>query len=276
MKKIPYKTIVLVLLSLGNIIVLILSSLSLKNINGNKKNTSILLPTSINGLTSFFDVKKGNLQEKISFNGQFVFDDSIYQTYNVDSLAPSITCFSDICENTMLGIKSESEVLCNEYSKIMSIEEKESEYIITTFQYNHVYVNITLSYNEYYGTDFASGSYFITMGKEDIKLQYNGVDFSNTTSSSIDVKFVLQDNKFVVSNYYNVQVYKLIKEYKDVFYIDDCSSISELTQKTFFYSDKNNMVKEILIFCEKVIGNHYIISADNLFEGLRIYDQYSA
>ena len=37
MKKIPYKTIVLVLLSLGNIIVLILSSLSLKNINGNKK-----------------------------------------------------------------------------------------------------------------------------------------------------------------------------------------------------------------------------------------------
>ena len=54
MKKIPYKTIVLVLLSLGNIIVLILSSLSLKNINGNKKNTSILLPTSINGLTSFF------------------------------------------------------------------------------------------------------------------------------------------------------------------------------------------------------------------------------
>ena len=42
MKKIPYKTIVLVLLSLGNIIVLILSSLSLKNINGNKKNTRLL------------------------------------------------------------------------------------------------------------------------------------------------------------------------------------------------------------------------------------------
>ena len=251
MKNPPIKTLSLIILSLINVSLLIVSTISFKASNKQvtpPNNTSYASPE---GLTNYYIIKKGNLVETQSKNGNVIFTDDTIITYKVTKLNSTLKCFDDVNKGFSLGEYYSDSVVAKSFGKIMAITD-DGEYIyISVYQYDQVYINMFISYEDFYLEDISTQKYSFKLGKNDIQLKYENVDYSFENSSKIKVVFSIINNKYVLSNNYAVTLYKFINEFKDVYFIENFHTLPEGSQGSFEYIDNLGNVNTIKIFCSK-------------------------
>ena len=102
-------------------------------------------------------------------------------------------------------------------------------------------------------------------------MSYKNVLYDETSYSSINVVFNINNSNLFIKEGYQIEV-KFVEEIlQGVFYIEDIMILEPGVELTLNYVE-NGTIKNIRVFCERVIDqNYYIISGMGLKEGMKLY-----
>ena len=132
-------------------------------------------------------------------------------------------------------------------------------------------MEVSFSYSSYYSHDFSQDSFYFEIGNKKYDLSYKNVLYDETSYSSINVVFNIDNSNLFIKEGYQIEV-KFVEEiFQGVFYIEDIMILEPGVELTLNYVE-NGTIKNIRVFCERVIDqNYYIISGMGLKEGMKLY-----
>ena len=271
MKRISIKTILLVCILTVNITTLFtLSGILKKNTKQEKYSYNNSISISERDAIKYYEVKKGDLNKCEIINGYICYSSSQFKEYVIDT-SDIWNIFDEVCQGQILGSFDGSSVESSCNGRIVSVDEEAGKKKIKIYDYSQTEVEVSFSYSSYYSHDFSQDSFYFEIGNKKYDLSYKNVLYDETSYSSINVVFNIDNSNLFIKEGYQIEV-KFVEEiFQGAFYIEDIMILEPGVELTLNYVE-NGTIKNIRVFCERVIDqNYYIISGMGLKEGMKLY-----
>ena len=242
MKRISIKTILLVCILTVNITTLFtLSGILKKNTKQEKYSYNNSISISERDAIKYYEVKKGDLNKCEIIDGYICYSSSQFKEYVIDT-SDIWNIFDEVDQGQILGSFDGSSVESSCNGRIVSVDEEAGKKKIKIYDYSQTEVEVSFSYSSYYSHDFSQDSFYFEIGNKKYDLSYKNVLYDETSYSSINVVFNIDNSNLFIKEGYQIEV-KFVEEiFQGAFYIEDIMILEPGVELTLNYVENGTII----------------------------------